>query len=107
MKVNIIENVSTLTTIPARKLSNLVDKVKLCLGHELFVGTQSDEQVFEINVGVGNLIITNNRDNISYDFIPTPEFEQLIVNSFDGDDPLSNYLENALSTRLLNTYKDV
>ena len=107
MKIDLLENVSTLTTIPTRKLSTLIEKIKLCLSHEIFVGSQLDEQVFEINVGVGELIITNNKDNISYNFIPNSEFESLLINSIDGEDSLANYLGDALSSRLLDTYKDV
>lgn len=107
MKINLLENVSKLTTISERKLLNLLEKANLCLGHELFTGSQVGEQIFEIDVGVGELQVINNNTEIIYNFVPSGTFEKVILDAIDGKDILANYLEDSLSKKLLDTYKDV
>ena len=74
--VNIIKDISTLTTIPYATLVKLVDIAELCICHAVEESKLRNGDLTSINIGVGTLNIKTSDDEIKYKFIPSSKLEE-------------------------------
>lgn len=106
--INLIEDISKLTTIPEKVLTKLVEKVYFCVSNAVEEAVLAQEKVLEIDTGVGILLIKLNSDNVRYKFIPNKELETSIKNTIlNKKNLLQDTLETTLVTRIINTYKEL
>ena len=56
---NLIEDISTLTTIGKYNLDELVSKSVAIISHDVFESIKDKEKVTVVDVGIGELYITN------------------------------------------------
>lgn len=105
---DIIEDLSKITTISTNNLNKLIDKSMWCICDYIEELITSKNNVLEINIGIGTLIISILDNQIKYKFIPNAKLEnsirETIINEYN---PLKLTIEKTLVNKITNTYKDL
>ena len=66
------------------------------------------DDISELNIGIGTLLVQNQEDVIRYKFIPNDTLESSVIKTInDGTNPLKERLEKRLIQKILNTYKTI
>ena len=108
MMKNLIEDISTLTTIGKYNLDELVNKSVAIISHDVFESIKDREKVTIVDVGIGELYITNIEDTIQYKFIPSKKLNSAVEATYKSkQSPLLLEIDAALGRRITNTYKDL
>lgn len=108
MDNNLIKDLNILTTIPTASLDRLEDKVIWLICDNLTESIIKKEKIAEIDIAIGKLIIKIDEENIKYKFIPYKKLEENIKSVVvNGKNPLETVIEENLSTKFINTYKDL
>ena len=103
---NILADISTLTHIPNKTLTELAHKINLCIGSTIAEAKAKGETAVVINIGIGTLSI----DLISMQckFLPSRELKATIKNCLTTEvDPLELVLEEALAEKLTHFLEEV
>lgn len=105
---NLTRDVSKLTTIPYATLNKLKDIEVACIGHNVYEGVLKNEEQVTINVGIGELIVKINPEEIRYKFIPSSHLEETIRSSVvNKESPLVQKIEGKLRDKVMNVYKEL
>lgn len=99
---NIVNDLSVLTRIPNKTLSELVHKINLCIGSIIADAKASGEEAVVINIGTGTLSI--NLVDMQCKFIPGKELKGIIktcVTASNPPDPLECALEQSIINKLV------
>ena len=108
MKRKLLDDISAIYSIKLSILNKLVKLAELCIGDYLVEAELSDEELLEINIGIGKLSILISNDSLEYQFIPSTKLEQLIYNSIiELKSPLVSTSEKGLEEKLISTYKEL
>ena len=107
MDIDIIQDLTTLTTIPKSNFINISNRIIDCIAHTIYVGTTVDETSYTVDVGIGTLEITIKPEQVHYKFIPSACLTDKINSALDGEDKLAKELEEKLTNKILKTYKDI
>ena len=101
-------------TTDLSKLSNLneeyLDKLfSLCtdsIASSVYESILNNDNVTEIDIGFGRLIVRNDLSKIKIKFIPSNDLELELKNINKGNEPsLKHKLEKAVSAKLIDMYK--
>ena len=105
--IDIINDLSTLTTIPYVSLERLVDLSVACISHSIEESLLDDETYTVVDIGVGRLSIKVEDNTILYKFIPSTKLEDTIRQTIlSGKSPLTVKVEETLKDKITKTYKD-
>lgn len=108
MNFNLTEDISKLTTIPEWQLQKLqqISKQDIC---QCIVDTILEkENVCKVDIGIGTIIIGVCGDEVQYKFIPDKQFEQMVIDSVNGDrEFLRENIEISNNMRMLRIYKEL
>ena len=105
---DLISDISTLTTLPEKTLRKLGDKGIECICHNVLESLEEDSMETSIDIGVGVVKIIIDEDEIAYRFIPSTKLEDKLISTVTTkSDPLVEKIEDGLTARILNTYKDL
>lgn len=97
---NIISDISTLTRVPNKVLTELAHKANLCIGSIISDAKEANEQAVIINIGIGTLSI--DLIDMQCKFVPSKELKTTIKMSLQSNqDPLELELEQTLIEKLL------
>ena len=99
---NIVNDLSVLTRIPNKTLSELVHKLNLCIGSIIADAKTSGEEAVVINIGLGTLSI--NLVDMQCKFMPGRELKSTIKSCVSAQmpiDPLECALEQAIINKLV------
>ena len=103
------EKISTITTIPTRKIKYLSDCVKHIHSHDLVTqNIEANNPIYTIQLFEGELLIKVEDDEIEYKFIPNEKFENIIRDSIlSNKSSLTEAMKEKLKAILTSAYKDV
>lgn len=105
---NVIEDLSTLTTIPVTSLAKLIDKSILCIEDEVLNSFLNNEDIISLNIGIGKLVIKIEENLIRYRFIPSKKLEDGVKEALASKkSSLETTVEQHLIDKILKTYKDL
>lgn len=105
---NIINDVSTLTTIPVQSLEELVHLSSVCICDAIEEDKLKNKDICEIDIGIGTLYILISNESTKYKFIPNKELETNINTTIrKGVNPMTRLVESTLVDKIINTYKDL
>ena len=109
MKNDLLNDVSILSTIPKKYLIKLTQKEILCINDYIAEATIANENSVDIDIGIGDLLISwdekNNR--LQYYFTPSDELnENVRATIANKQNILESTLEDNLASKIVNTYKD-
>ena len=106
--VDLIYDISLLTSVPYKTLKNLCDKSNECICHSVLETLQESIRETTVDIGIGQLTVVVDSDEIYYKFKPAPKLEEMLINTVTtNSDPLVTQIEQKLVNRILNTYKDL
>lgn len=106
--VNILKDISTVTTIPHATLTKLSDVSELCICHAIEESLLKGGEVTSIFVGIGTLNIKATDGEIKYKFIPSTKFEESVKQTvLTRESPLINKVEEKLKDKVMNVYKEL
>lgn len=102
----LVDDISTLTTIPTTVLQQLVNKAIFCICNDVEENKLKNENLTEIDIGLGTLVISVEDNSIQYKLIPCKKLEAAIKNTIiNGKNPLVDTIEKTLTQKILNAYK--
>lgn len=103
---NVISDISTLTRVPNKVLTELITKINLCIGNIISEAKELGEQTVIINIGIGTLSI--DLIDMQCKFVPSKDLRATIKNSLvSRKDPLELVLEQALADKLISICEEV
>lgn len=106
--IDIIQDVSTITTIPKDALDKLVNKELWCICEAVKEGSLKNESPTEMDIGIGTLLISDHEETVKYKFIPSKALEESVNETIQNKkSPLELKLEKNLVNKILNTYKTI
>lgn len=104
----LVEDLSVLTTIDSRHISKLVDKSFICINDYVQEAIIQGENVINIDIGLGNLLINIDNNQLKYKFIPNNKLEKSIKETYiNRANTLERTIESTLINRITNIYKDL
>lgn len=105
---NLIEDLSTLTTITRSALEKLVLNSQRCIGHSVLENFLNKEPLTSIDIGIGTLYVKLEGDMVKYKFTPSKELDETICHTIiNKQSPIVSTLEHTLKERIENTYKEL
>lgn len=108
MNVNIIEDISNLTTIPIESLNKLTTKTIYCINEAVEELILSNEESVIVDLGFGTLEISIEGDQLKYYFEPSVKLNTSVISTIKNkQNTLTNRLDSILVDRILHTYKDL
>jgi MoaA/NifB/PqqE/SkfB family radical SAM enzyme len=97
---NVISDISTLTRVPNKVLTELAHKTNLCIGNIISEAKEAGEQAVIINIGIGTLSI--DLIDMQCKFVPSKELKATIKTSLSSKKDLLEFeLEKTLIDKLL------
>lgn len=105
--VDILEDVSILTTIPKKVLAKLIEKVQFAISDGVLEGVLAGKNIVDINIGIGTIYIQILENSIKYKFIPNETMEENVKHAIvNKENKLEKVLEDTLVEKIVNVYKD-
>lgn len=105
---NLINDLSTLTRVPNKTLTELAHKANLCIGSIIADTKAAGEQAVVINIGIGTLSV--DLIDMQCKFVPSKELKNTIkscVTTTGPLDPLELALEQSIIDKLVNFCNEV
>lgn len=106
---NILDDLSTLTTISKYGLVDISKIAEMCISHMILESKLNNKDSLTIILGtLGELNISITDSEVSYKFIPSKSLEKSIIYSLQSNkSKLQESLENSLTKRVISVYKDL
>ena len=106
--MSIINDVSLLTTLSTAFVEKVLSKYEDALLYEIYEQYQDGNEIIDIDIFIGRLLLKIENESVSYKFIPSTHFEKDIKVLLEKEQPsLIKKLEKAIDIRIKNTYKDL
>lgn len=102
--INMIEDLEILTTIPASTLKKLMTKEIYCIANALEESILNNEDVAEVDIGIGTLYIKYIDNEIKYKFVPSAKLNDAVKTTVINK---KNVLVDVLEPSLVNNFKTV
>ena len=108
MSYDLLKNVSSLTLIKPSILNSIINIEEDCICDYTLDIYESDDDIIEIDIGIGTLYINIIEDELTYKFVPSKRLEKKIINTINsGESYLEKDIESKLNSKLFNTYKEL
>ena len=108
MEINIIDDVSKLTTIPKENLNRLLDVFGYCIADKIIEDRLNDQDVTSVDIKIGTLTIKHSLDEVKCRFSPSAKFSDELIRAITQDkSPLEKAIEKSLVEKITKTYKDI
>ena len=108
MMNDIIDNISTLTSINRKALDKLSNVTIYCINDAVEESRIQGEDITKVDIGIGQLWIKLEGDQVKFRFIPSAKLEESIVDTIvHKSNILEIVIENSLKDKVTNTYKDL
>lgn len=105
---NIIQDLSLTTTIKKSVLDKLVENTCLLIAHSVAETAVLREDICELDIGIGTLMLLRDEDCIKYKFIPSPKLEMDVVKAYKTkQSPMIRSVDDSLKRRVENIYKEL
>lgn len=107
--INIINDLSVLTTIPESVILKLFKKEIFCICEAVEEDILNDKSISCLNLGIGLLCIKHDiKDQIQYKFIPGTLLEKSINNTVaNKQNLLEDVLNESLAKKFIDVYKNL
>lgn len=108
MKYNVVEDVAKLSSVKTSILNKMITVASGCICDYVSNIDILDDELVEIDIGLGTLSIQIIDDEIKYRFSPNNRFERNILDTVNsGKSPLVDMAEQSLEKKFFTTYKDL
>ena len=104
--INIINDLSTLTTVPAKALNELIKYENLCIGNAIKEAALEQKQKLLLNIGLGTLCVE--LASMQCKFIPSSDLKNTLKLCLNGkNDLLLDKLQLNIAQKLVKIYQGV
>lgn len=108
MRVDVKENLSTLTTINELSINRLFNKITWIISDAVEQAELMGDDTIDLDLEFGSIRIVIDNNNIKYKFIPSKFTEDTIIDTIvNGKNQLTMEVEKNLVQKLTNIYKDM
>ncbi len=108
MKQKLLNDISNIYSIRASIMTKLSELAELCICDYLVEAKLSEDDLVEVNIGIGKICFIMLEDSIEYRFVPSTKLEKLIIKSIASmKSPIINASEQGLENKLVSTYKEL
>lgn len=107
--INVVKDVSTLSTIPEKDIIKLLKKFIYVICDGIAESKLQGDNVSSFDLGIGSLYIKHEPNSeIEYKFIPCKYMDKGIKSTVnEGKNPFDDDLNNSLVKKFINVYKDL
>lgn len=107
-KKNVIQDVSTLTTIQKLSIDRLCSQIIKCICYDVCEAKNSGIDELHLDIGIGNLVVKLCEDSVKFRFEPSFVMENSILDALKtGNNPVICDIEKSLLSKINSTYKDL
>lgn len=104
----IISDLSTLTSISETLLMKLINTSEAIICDSTLDTLHSGEKICDLDIGIGNLIINVENNNIKYKFIPSRRLDTDIKEAIiSGKSSLVKLVEKSLVDKITSKYQEL
>lgn len=108
MENNLIEDLAKLFNIKPSLLKKFSRAADYCIGDYILESKLNDEDLTNIDIGIGILKLIVVDDSLTYKFIPSKKLETIIIDAYQKEkSEMTKVLEDNLENRLLSAYKEL
>lgn len=108
MKKKISSDLSKLSNIPEDIIKKIFDLTSYCISNTVYESLLNNEQLTEIDLGFGELIIKHDLKDLKLKFLPCDNLELDLKNVNNGGKPeLYHKIEKAVVAKLSDLYKEI
>ena len=108
MKRYLLKDISSLTNIKDKIINKMSTISELCICDYINELDMIDEDVLDIDIGIGVISILIIEDEIQYSFSPSTLLEKSMIKTIETkQSPLINKLEINLENKINSTYKGI
>lgn len=108
MKHKLLYDIANIYSIKFSLLNKLSDLAETCICDYLLEAKLQDNELVEINIGFGKIMILITSNSIEYQFVPGTRLEKALIKTLTtGKSPLEQELETGLEKKLISTYKEL
>lgn len=106
--MDIIDDVSKLTTIPRSNITELFDYFSLAMCHQLLEAKREEKDTVSMNIGTGILTIKLDDYSLKMKFTPSKKLSSMMENTLKtSESPLVKVSETKLRDKFLSVYKEL
>lgn len=108
MEKKLIDDIATLTNIPKSRVEDLFMLMCNCICDYILSDKKDLNDITEIDLLFGSLIIGIENNLIKYKFIPSLFFENKLKEALiTNKNPLTTQIESKVSDKMLSVYKEL
>ena len=108
MKRFLLKDISSITNINDKVINKMSQISELCICDYLDELDCINEDVLNIDIGIGTISMLIIENEIQYSFSPSNKLETMIIKTIETkENPLVNKLEINLENKINSTYKDI
>lgn len=105
---NVINETATLTTIPEKALNKLMQKMTYCICEDVYESHLAEEEVTQVDIGIGVLYIKYVAGETKWRFIPSANLNDAVTSVYkNGLNLMDSTLNSALAKKFTEAYKDL
>ncbi len=108
IKTDLLDDVSTLTTVQKASLDRLSDQSIKCICHDVQEALLANINEICIDIGLGNLFLFILKDEIKYRFEPSYKLENSLIETLlNKKSPVIDDIEKSLINKINVVYKEL
>jgi hypothetical protein len=106
--IDILQDVEQLTGVKKSVLTKIANACNFAIIDNVIENKLADDWELKLNIGIGNILLSVNNDELTYYFEPSSALENGLIKSInDNDNPLERQLLNNINKHIYKTYKDM
>lgn len=106
--MGVIEKSSALSGVSIKALTKLKNYINMVHSDDLYLDMQDGKTVSEIDTFEGTILVKYENNEIKYKFIPSAEFNKIIVNTVaTNTSGLVKSLDNSVINAMSNIYENL
>lgn len=108
MITNVLEDISTLTSVSENTLKKFIPVINYIIGHGVHEALCEKTEYVNIDLEIGELHIKIEDDSVRYRFVPSKDLEYLICNTIKTkQSPIMSKVDYDLQQRIDKAYKEL
>lgn len=108
MKKKLSSDLSKLSNIPEDTIEKFLTLTSYCISNTVYESLLNNEQLTELDMGFGTLIVKHDLKDLKLKFIPNAGLEMDLNNVNSGGKPaLYHKIEKAIIAKLNDLYKEI
>lgn len=105
---NVVNELSTITTIPEKTLNKVLQKTLYCICEDVYEDTIAEKEITELDVGLGVLYFKYVEGELKCKFVPSENLKNAVLDVYKHKlNLMDDTLNNSLVKKFTEVYKDL